>query len=176
VATLHLISGLPCSGKTTYSRRLRAEVGGVLFSLDRWLITAYDRYSIADIGHDEHVRRVLATRELIWDASAEFLNRDIDVILDDGLFWRENRIDLIARAKGIGAAATIHFVNTPLELIVPRLIERNANLPRYNFNIEPELLENFVSLFETPTADEGAELVVVTNALSQDAVPSASRD
>ena len=98
MATLHLISGLPCSGKTTYARRLRADTGGVLFSLDRWLITAYDRYSIAEIGHDEHVRRVLATRELIWDATAEFLTRGIDVVLDDGFFWRENRMDVIGRA------------------------------------------------------------------------------
>jgi predicted kinase len=166
VATLHLISGLPCSGKTTYSSRLKSDVQGVLFSLDRWLITSYGRYAINDIGHDEHVRRVLATRELLWEVSAEFLERRIDVILDDGFFWRANRIEMIDRAKRLGAEATVHFVDTPFDLIVPRLIARNASLPRYNFMIEPELLENFVSIFESPTADEGASLRVIHDALT----------
>jgi predicted kinase len=166
MATLHLISGLPCSGKTTYASRLRGEVQGVLFSLDRWLITSFGRYAISDIGHDEHVRRVLATRELIWDVSAEFLKRHTDVVLDDGFFWRANRVEMIDRATRLGAEATVHFVDTPFDLIVPRLVERNANLPRYNFTIEPELLENFVSLFEPPAADEGATLRVVHDALT----------
>ena len=40
----------------------QADLEGVLFSLDRWLITAFERYSIADVGYPEHVRRVLACR------------------------------------------------------------------------------------------------------------------
>jgi predicted kinase len=90
----HLVSGLPCSGKTTYANGLRADLDSVAFSLDRWLITAFGLYAIADVGHEEHVRRVLACRELIWDAASEFLRRGVDVILDDGFFLRENRIRL----------------------------------------------------------------------------------
>ncbi len=60
--TLHLISGLPASGKTTYAAELRKKVNGVLFNLDRWLITLFGRYSLPDVGQDEHTRRVLACR------------------------------------------------------------------------------------------------------------------
>ncbi len=159
--TLHLISGLPASGKTTYSTQLEARTGGVRFSLDRWLITAYGRYAIADIGHDEHVRRVLGMRELIWEAAAELLKRSVDVVLDDGFFWRENRQDFVARAQSIGARATIHHVNTPIDLIRPRLIARNANLPRYNFWIGPDTLDNFMKQYEVPSREEGADIVEV---------------
>src|SRR5258708_33036622 len=86
--TAHLISGLPCSGKTTYATRLRADVNGVLFSLDRWLITLFGSYSIDAVGYEEHVRRVLACRELIWEVASEFLRRDDDGGCDDGLFLR----------------------------------------------------------------------------------------
>ena len=41
--TVHLICGLPCSGKTTYARGLR-NLDSVVFSIDRWLITAFGRY------------------------------------------------------------------------------------------------------------------------------------
>lgn len=84
--TAHLISGLPCSGKTTYAVGLRADTNCVLLSLDRWLIASFGRYSIASVGHEEHTRRVIACRELIWEAAAEFLRRSVDVILDDASF------------------------------------------------------------------------------------------
>jgi predicted kinase len=161
VSTVHLISGLPCSGKTSYAVGLRADINSVLFSLDRWLIATFGRYAIADVGHEEHVRRVLACRELIWEVSVEFLKRDVDVILDDGFFLRQNRMRTIEQARRAGARAKIHFIDTPLEMIRPRLADRNARLPPFNFEIAPQLLDAFASLFERPLEDEGADLVVV---------------
>jgi predicted kinase len=159
--TAHLISGLPCSGKTTYATRLRADVNGVLFSLDRWLITLFGNYSIDAVGYQEHVRRVLACRELIWDVASEFLKRDVDVVFDDGFFLREHRMQRVTLAKRVGAKAMIHFLDVPLAVLRARLDARNARLPAFNFRIDPATLGGFVSLFETPSADEGADLVVV---------------
>jgi predicted kinase len=159
--TTHLISGLPCSGKTTYANGLRADLDSVAFSLDKWLITSFGKYAIADVGHEEHVRRVLASRELIWDAASEFLRRGVDVILDDGFFFRENRMRVVDESRRAGAGAKTHFIDTPLQVIRARLEARNARLPRYNFWIGPDTLEAFTAIFEVPTEDEGAELVVV---------------
>ena len=161
MTTAHLISGLPCSGKSTYALALKADANCVLFSLDRWLITSFGRYSLASVGHKEHTRRVLACRELIWDAASEFLRRSVDVILDDGFFLRENRMQYVKLASVVGASVKVHFIDTPISLIRPRLDERNANLPRYNFHIDPETLVGFAGLFEVPTEHEGADLVVV---------------
>ena len=160
--TAHLISGLPCSGKTTYSTALRASVNGVLFSLDRWLITLFGAYSIADVGHDEHVRRVLACRELIWSVASDFIERGVDVILDDGFFLREHRMRCVERLTRAGANATIHYLDTPLAVLKARLDARNAHLPAFNFRIASETLEGFLSLFEVPSSDEGAELRVAS--------------
>ena len=161
MSTLHLISGLPCSGKTTYSLALRAESNCVLFCLDRWLITSFGRYSIMSVGHEEHTRRVLACRELIWEAASEFLRRSVDVILDDGFFLRAHRSRYAELAKALGGCVKIHFMNTPLDVVGARLAARNASLPPYNFQISPETLRGFLDLFEEPSADEGAEVVVV---------------
>jgi predicted kinase len=159
--TLHLISGLPASGKTTYATDLRRQVDGVLFCLDRWLITLFGRYSLPEVGQDEHTRRVLACRELIWDSASELLQRSVDVILDDGFFYREHRMRHVALAASIGAAAKIHFVDTPLDELRVRLERRNADLPRYNFHINPATLEGFLDMLERPLADEATEVVVV---------------
>lgn len=161
MAAVHLISGLPCSGKTTYSRALQADLKAVLFSLDRWLITAFERYSIADVGYPEHVRRVLACRTLIWDDATEFLKRDVDVILDDGFFYREHRMRVAAEARRLGAAVKIHHLDAPLDVLQARLEDRNAHLPQFNFLIEPQTLGAFVDMYERPAADEGAEVIVI---------------
>ena len=161
--TTHLISGLPCSGKTTYATGLKADMNGVLFSLDRWLITSFGTYSIALVGHEEHTRRVLACRDLIWDVASEFLRRSVDVILDDGFFLRENRVRYVELSSALGAATKIHFMDTPTNVLRARLEQRNARLPRYNFHIDAETLEGFLGLFEAPSQNEGAEVVVVRN-------------
>jgi predicted kinase len=161
MATAHLISGLPCSGKTTYAAGLRADANCVLFILDRWLITAFGRYSIASVGHEEHTRRVLACRELIWDVASEFLRRSVDVVLDDGFFLRDNRMRYVGLSRALGAAAKIHFLDTPVAVIRARLEERNAKLPPYNFHIDAETLQGFLGLYEVPSEREGCEVVVV---------------
>jgi predicted kinase len=159
--TLHLISGLPCSGKTTYSTRLRDEHDAAYFSLDRWLITSHGHYPVSSIGHEEHVRRVYACRELIWQAGSELLRRGADVILDDGFFLRADRVHHIDLARDLGADATIHLLDTPPEVIRTRITARNDALGRYNFEIADDALEAYISLFEKPSEDEGAAVVVV---------------
>jgi predicted kinase len=161
MAALHLISGLPGSGKTTYALRLRQERDAVLCSLDRWLITLFGRYALPAVGLDEHTRRVLACRELIWESAREFLLRNVDVILDDGFFYREHRMHQVALATAAGSDALIHYVKTPLDIVRARLERRNADLPRFNFHIDPSVLDGFLSLYQEPSADEGAEVVTV---------------
>jgi predicted kinase len=166
--TAHLISGLPCSGKTTYARRLRETTNGVLFSLDYWLITLHGRYSLDTVGHEEHVRRVVACRQLISDLAAEFLRHGLDVILDDGFFLREHRLKQIAAFQSGNAdhgagdiRVRTHIVRVPLPVLRARLGNRNDNLPEHNFSVTPEMLERFLTMYEEPMADEVAQLVSV---------------
>ena len=154
-----MIVGLPCAGKSTYATALQIDTNAVLVSLDRWLITLFGRYSIGEIGHEEHVRRVLSTRALIWESSSEHLRRSVDVILDDGFFLREHRRRHGELATALGAASTIHFIDAPVHVLRSRISARNADLPAHNFRIDPEMLDVFVRMFERPSTDEGAALV-----------------
>jgi hypothetical protein len=70
-------------------------------------------------------------------------------------------MQMVALAAGVGARTKIHFLDTPLAVCIERLERRNAGLPRFNFLIGPEMLEGFVQLFERPSEDEGAGVVVV---------------
>jgi len=159
--TAHLISGLPGAGKSTYAQQLQLRTSGVVFTLDRFLITMFGRYDVPDVGGEEHVRRVLACREVIWMSAEKLLVLGSDVILDDGFFLRAHRRKVVDAAVALGAAAKIHFIDTPLDEIGKRLADRNQNLPVYNFAIQPATLEGCVRLFETPSDADAAEVVVV---------------
>ncbi len=113
------------------------------------------------VGHEEHTRRVLASRALIWDSASELLRRSVDVILDDGFFLRVHRMRHIELAAAVGARTKIHFIDTPIEVVRARLGQRNAKLPPFNFHINADILRGFAALFETPSDAEGAEVVVV---------------
>jgi hypothetical protein len=161
MSTAHLISGLPGAGKSTYAQQLQLRTGAVVFTLDRFLITMFGRYDVPNVGGEEHVRRVLACREVIWMSAEKLLAHGTDVILDDGYFLRQHRRKVVDAAGALGAAAKIHFIDTPLEEIQKRLADRNQNLPVYNFAIQPEALEGCVRLFETPSDVDAAEVIVV---------------
>lgn len=161
MSTVHLISGLPCAGKSTYAQQLQLGTGAVLFTLDRFLITMFGRYDVPDVGGEEHVRRVLACREVIWMSAETLLVLGSDVILDDGYFRREHRRNVVDAAVALSAAAKIHFIDTPLDDIRKRLASRNQNLPVYNFAIAPATLEGCLRLFETPSDADAAEVIVV---------------
>jgi predicted kinase len=98
---------------------------------------------------------------LIWESASELLHRSVDVVLDDGFFYREHRLRHVALAAGIGATTTIHYVNTPLEEVRTRLQRRNADLPRYNFHIDPATLDGFLSMIEPPRPDEAPHVVTI---------------
>ena len=161
MATVHLICGLRCAGKSTYSKTLKTVTNGVHFTLDYWLITAFGPYDIEEAGYDEHVRRVVAGRKLIWDVTTEFLVRGVDVILDDGFFFSRHRVQYAEMAKELKAATKVHYIDTPMDIIRSRLVQRNRALPEYNFRIDPNRIEDFSRTFEVPTPHEGMEIVVV---------------
>ncbi len=103
----------------------------------------------------------MACRKLIWDVATELLNRDIDVILDDGFFLRETRVQYSEFAISLGVGSRTHFLDTPKHIIRSRVSERNLALPRFNFKIRLALLDWFFETFEKPSATEGPELVVM---------------
>ena len=166
MSTLHLLSGLPCAGKTTYANALKSDSHAVIFTLDVWLITLFGRYDLAEVGHEEHTRRVLACREVTWSAAAALLVRSTDVILDDGFFFRAHREAYVQRAAMLGATTKIHHLWLPLPRLMARIERRNQNLPPFNFRIDPVTLSTFAGIYEPPSESEGAEVVDVRNELT----------
>lgn len=150
MATLHLMVGLPCSGKTTRAKELEAETGAVRLTPDDWHRTLHGQ----DATHPDHDARHSSIEAIQWDLASTLLSKGVDVILDFGFWSRAERIDFKNRATQLGARSEIHYCDVPMEDLFKRLERRNSGNPEEVTLIPVSEMEKYVTQFEPPTGSE----------------------
>ena len=150
MATLHLLVGLPCAGKTTRAQQLEQELPALRLTLDAWHIHLFGQ-DAQEPEHDARHRRIEA---LLWTIARRALELGTHVILDYGFWAREEREDYRARAKQLGARSEVHFLDVPADELLRRLVRRNAQLSPKTFHISEEMMKPWIAFFQKPTPDE----------------------
>jgi hypothetical protein len=144
--TLHLICGLPASGKTTLAKKLELDLPALRLAPDEWMAR------IVGNGHDEAKRAAIEAVQ--WDIAARSLALGVDVVLENGFWSRKERNDLRQRAAALGAVTKVHFLNVSREELLRRLALRNSALPAGTFPVSAEQLDRWAGWFEPPKPDE----------------------
>lgn len=150
MATLYLMVGLPCSGKTTRAKILENEVRAMRFTPDEWQVRLF--------GHDtldpEHDKRHSLIEEMMWQTAARALSLGVNVILDFGFWAKEEREDYRSRAHRIGARSEIVFMDVNEEELMKRVSIRNENLSSTIAYIPENLMISWIQVFQRPDAEE----------------------
>lgn len=150
MAILHLMVGLPCSGKTTLAKNLEIELGALRLTPDEWHRHLYGQ----DAAHPEHDDRHSRVETLQWQVAASALKRGVDVILDFGLWAKEEREDFRERAAKLGAETKIHYLDVPFEELLVRLEARNKLPPDEVTHIPLSMMNDYLPFFQAPDEDE----------------------
>ncbi|WLA47918.1 ATP-binding protein [Bradyrhizobium elkanii] len=150
MTTLHLMVGLPGSGKTTRAKKLERALPAVRLTPDEWHLRLFGQ----DLDDPEHDTRHHAIEELLWEIAERILIQDVDVVLDFGFWSRAERDEFRRRAVQLRANTIIHYVPATTEEILTRLAVRNAALPATAFRISDEMILEWVQVFEPPADDE----------------------
>lgn len=157
VPTVHLLCGLPASGKTTLARRLEQERVAVRFTLDEWMLSVFD-LAPSDAAYGPRASRV---KELIWRMVERVLALGHDVVLDWSHWSVGAREEARRRAAALGADAVVHYIDVPLEVVEQRLAERNMTAPAGVHLLDLDDVRRFArDLFEPPTPAEAVAIVV----------------
>ena len=150
MTTLHLMIGLPCSGKTTYARLLEKKENALLLTTDVWHLKLFGDDAM-EKNHDE---RHTIIEKIIWDVAKRALEIGCNVILDFGFWARVERDDFRNRAKELGVNFKLHYMDVPYPELYRRLEERNKNLPEGAFKISKTEMDRYMTIFQPPTEDE----------------------
>jgi predicted kinase len=162
VATLFITCGVPGSGKTTLAERLEAEQRAVRLTADEWLHLLYPDESDDALDADgplvERLQWVKAHRPVVeqlqWTLALRTLALGVNVVLDWGLWTRDERDHYRAEAQERGVRVVLCVLDPSRDELIRRLKDRNAALPAGTFRIDEALLEYALGWFERPTPAE----------------------
>lgn len=150
MATLHLMVGLPCSGKTTLARKLEHELPALRLTADEWQVRLFGQ----DAEEPEHDARHSLIEAMLWNIASRALELGTNVILDFGFWAREEREDFRTRAKQLGASSEVHYLDVQEDELLRRLEARNSRPSEESFIVSREAMKPWIALFQKPTPDE----------------------
>ena len=152
--TLYLLCGLPGSGKTTLAKRLELETLALRLTPDEWMTPLYgeticeldtlDRWNIA---HDR-------VEDVQWQIPERALSLGVNVVLDFGVWTRDEREDFRTRAAAVGARSELIFLDEPLDVLKERVRARNEAPGQGAYAISEAELEQWWAFFQRPSQDE----------------------
>jgi predicted kinase len=149
--TLFLTCGLPGSGKSTLAKRLEQEVPALRLTADEWLHELYPNITTQEAEEGAARGRV---ERVQWKLALRALQLGCDVVLDWGVWAKEERDLYRTGARDVGARVVLCLLDPSLDELWERLSRRNADRPLGAFEIPKESLLRWVKLFQRPTAEE----------------------
>jgi len=149
--TLFLMVGLPGSGKTVRARELAVEQRALRLTPDAWSISLFgqeDRHQTRPDG-----KRWLLEGRLVALA-LDVLRLGVSVVLDFGLWSRDERSALRWMAGAVGASSAVVYLPVEPNVQWDRIRARRENAPRTTFPMAEEELDGWKEAFEVPDAFE----------------------
>lgn len=152
---IHLIVGNTGAGKTTYARKLKHKIKGVIFSIDHWNKTLFMPDKKDTDGLHWFLERIDRSESIIMGLISQLEDSKMDSILDLGLSKFEHREKFRKFASENGYPWRIHFLNVSKDTRLKRVMSRNEEKGKtFEFEVTTENFEFMETWFEPPTDSE----------------------
>ena len=145
-ATMLLMVGLPGAGKTTRARQLAAVHRALRLTPDHWMIPLFGD-SMAD------GKRFVLEGRLI-SVALQALRLGTSVVLDFGLWGRDERSALRWLARSAGAACEVVYLPVDKDVQLARIVHRQATAPHQTFPMSKADVDQWREQFQVPDAGE----------------------
>ena len=149
--TLYLTCGLPGSGKTTLAKQIEEELPAFRLTADEWLHELYPDISTPEAELGPFRGRV---ERIQWQIAVRALKLGCNVVLDWGVWGKEERDLYRTVAREIGARVVLCVLDPPIAELWRRLSLRNEDRPFGAFEIAESELLRWSNHFQRPTAEE----------------------
>ena len=138
--------GLPGTGKTTAAKRIEVEQRALRLTKDEWMKALY--------GADNPSAASDVIEGRLVDVGLRGLELGVDVVIDFGLWGRDERSALRQAAADLGAAVEMCYLDVPLEEQRRRIDRRLAEEPHTTWHLTEEELAEHAAIISVPTPGE----------------------
>ncbi len=143
---LVVITGLPGSGKTKLATELAVTMDAIRMCPDDWMTA-----SGIDLWNDAARSQIEAFQR---DLALDLLRRGNNVIIEWGVWVRQERDALREAAHSVGATVELRYTTASLEELWRRIEQRDLEGQWGSRSIERHELEEWARIFQPPTEDE----------------------
>jgi predicted kinase len=144
--TLFLTVGLPATGKTSAARRIEIERNGLRLTKDEWMKALY--------GHEHPPSASDVIEGRLIEIGLRALELGSSVVIDYGLWGRDERSALRKAAADRGAGVEMHYFEVPRAEQQRRLDQRQADEPHTTWPMSDEELAELAGIIQVPTPGE----------------------
>jgi predicted kinase len=145
-ATLILMVGLPAAGKTTRAEELAVAHRALRLTPDHWMAPLFGDSMAGG------KRWVLEGR--LISVALQALRRGTSVVLDYGLWGRDERSALRWLARSAGAACQLVYLPVDKDVQLARIAHRQATAPQRTFPMTEADVDAWRRQFQVPDATE----------------------
>jgi predicted kinase len=145
-ATMLLMVGLPGSGKTTRAKELAATHRALRLTPDEWMIPLFGDSMAGG-------KRFVLEGRLI-SLALQALRLGTSVVLDYGLWGRDERSALRWLARSAGAASRVVYLPVDRDVQLARIAHRQATTPEQTFSMSEADVDQWREQFQAPDAAE----------------------
>jgi predicted kinase len=151
-ATLFLMVGLPAAGKTTRAKELAAAHRALRLTPDHWMVPLFGDSMAGG-------KRWIVEGRLI-SVALQALRLGTSVVLDYGLWGRDERSALRWLAQSAGADSQVIYLPVDKEVQLARIARRQATEPHHTFPMSEGDVDAWSRQIQVPGAAElaGAEI------------------
>ena len=145
---LVVITGLPGSGKSTLAMSLASSMPAVRLCPDEWMMS-----SGIDLWADDVRSRI---EEFQFQLALDLLRAGHNVIIEWGVWTREERDALRDAARSAGAKVELRHTTAPMDELWRRIVQRDLEGRWGSRPIRRAELEGWATTYEAPTDEEHA--------------------
>lgn len=143
---LFLTVGLPGTGKTTEARRIEVEQHALRLTKDEWMKALFG------LGNPSSSSDVIEGR--LIDIGLRALELGVNVVVDFGLWGRDERSALRQAAADLGAAVQLRYFDVAPAEQRKRLDQRHIKEPHTTWPMSDAQLAQWAATFSIPTPAE----------------------
>jgi len=144
--TLFLTVGLPGTGKTTAARRIEVKHHALRLTKDEWVKALYG------LANPPSASDVIEGR--LIEVGLRALELGINVVIDFGLWARDERSALRQAAADLGVAVDMRYFDLAPAEQRRRLDQRHAEEPHTTWHMSDEELAQWAAIISVPTGGE----------------------